>query len=112
VAGTFSTGEPGRKTRLQTIHGQCLGCSYHMTLSALAGTFGGIDIPICFAVFKINHQLELSRLFHGQVRRLRAFKDFVHVSGGAAVQVGTVSAISRETTRLSKFRCRLTAVCA
>ena len=38
---------------------RCHCVSYLMTLSALASTLGGIVRPICFAVFKIDHELEL-----------------------------------------------------
>jgi hypothetical protein len=37
VSGTFSAGEPGCKTRLQTIDGQCLGCSYRLAWIVIRG---------------------------------------------------------------------------
>jgi len=34
---------------------------------------------------EIDDKLELHRLLHGQVSRLRAFEDLVHVDGGATI---------------------------
>ena len=33
---------------------------------------------------EVDHQVELGRLFHGKIGRLRAFQDLVHVRGGVA----------------------------
>ena len=57
--------------------------SHHlMTLSARASTFGGIVRPICFAVLRLITELELRRLLHRQIGRLRALQDLVNVGGG------------------------------
>src|SRR5262249_23685736 len=51
------------------------------------------DLLCCF---QIDDELELCRLLDWQVRGLCAFQDFVHVSCGAAIQVGIAHAVEHE----------------
>ena len=76
---------------------------YLITLSALASTFGGIVSPICFAVFKIDHQLKLCRLLHGEIGRLGSLQDFVHIVGDAPVAVREVRSVVHEPTGIYSF---------
>src|SRR5437660_5854727 len=48
--------------------------------------------------FQINDEFKLRRLLYRQVCGLRAFQDFVDISGGAAVQVGNAHAVKHEAT--------------
>jgi hypothetical protein len=43
--------------------------------------------------FKIDDELELLRLLHGQVSRLRARQNLVHIDGAPTVQVGIAWAV-------------------
>src|SRR5262245_16476744 len=54
--------------------------------------------------YEIDHQLELRRLFHGQIDWLPSFEDFVHIDRGAPVQVGTVRPIGHKAAVFDKFR--------
>jgi hypothetical protein len=58
--------------------------------------------PICFSGFQIDDQLEFRWLFDGQIRRLGAFEDFVHVSGGAAVKVSEMDSVGHKSTVLDQ----------
>jgi hypothetical protein len=52
-----------------------------MTRCARESTFGGIVSPICLAVFRIDHELKLRRLFDRQVGGLGALENLVRVAG-------------------------------
>src|SRR5688572_20503583 len=45
---------------------------------------------------EIDHEVEAHRLLNGQVGRLRALEDLVHVSGGASKHVAEVPSIADE----------------
>src|SRR2546422_2250073 len=51
----------------------------------------------------IDHQLELRRLFHGQLSRLGAFQNLVDVSGSAPRQVSNAHAVGHEAPVFHKF---------
>ena len=59
-----------------------------ITLSARASTFGGIVRPICFAAFRLMINSNFVGCSTGKIGGLRAFKNLVHIRGGAPVQVG------------------------
>jgi hypothetical protein len=75
-----------------------------ITLSARTSTFGGIVRPICLAVFQIDDELEFLRLLNGEIRRLGAFQNLVHIGGGAPVQVRIVDAVEHKPTGFHKIR--------
>ena len=59
----------------QTSECKNLKLNHLITLSARTSTLGGIVKPICLAVFRSHHQLELRRLFHRQVGGLSTLED-------------------------------------
>jgi len=50
--------------------------------------------------FEIDDQLELGGLFDGEIGRLRAPEDFVHLDRSAPEQIGEIRAIAHQATRL------------
>src|SRR5215831_237071 len=60
--------------------------------------------------FEADNQLEFRRLFDRQIGGLCSLQDFVHVSGGAAVEIGQIHAVEHETASLhvlwSRVNCR------
>jgi hypothetical protein len=65
--------------------------------------FGGIVRPICFAVFRFDHQLKLGGLLDRQIGRLGAFEDLVDVGGDAPVAIREVRPISYESASIDTF---------
>ena len=53
--------------------------------------------------FQIDHQLELRRLLHGEIRGLGAFEDLVHIRGGAPIQIGNARRITHKPANVQKF---------
>ena len=52
-----------------------------MTLSALTSTLGGMVRPICFAVFRLITNSNFVGCSTGQIGRLGALEDLIHVVG-------------------------------
>ena len=74
-----------------------------MTRSALANTFGGIVSPICFAAFRLMMNSNFFGCSTGRSAGLGAFQYFVHVGGGAPVQVGNAHAVAHKPTGFHIF---------
>src|SRR6266511_5948084 len=51
----------------------------------------------------IDDQLELRRLLHREVSRVRPFQDLVHINGGAAIEICSVRAVAQEASSLDVF---------
>src|SRR5215467_12220404 len=56
-----------------------------------------------FGCFEIDHKLEFRRLFYGQISRLGALENLVHVNRSAPPQVETVRSVGHENTNLCNF---------
>ena len=67
-----------------------------MTRSARASTFGGIVRPICLAAFRLMMNSNFVGCSTGKIGGLCAFQDFVHIGGGAPVQVGNAHAVGHK----------------
>src|SRR5437762_3169031 len=70
---------------------------YRITLSARASTFGGIGC------FKVDDELKLLRLLDGEISRLCAFENFVHVGSGTPVLIDAIWPIGHQAARLHSF---------
>ena len=56
---------------------------------------------------EIDDELELVGCSTGKVGRLSAFENFVHVNGGAAVQIGDARPVRHQATDLHKLAFRV-----
>src|SRR5262249_40039600 len=54
--------------------------------------------------FEVDDQLKLRWLLDREIGGLGTFRDFVHISGGAAVQVGHAHAVGHKPPSFHKFR--------
>ena len=52
---------------------------------------------------EIDDQLELGRLLDGQIGRLGALQDLVHLRSGTPVQVSIVRSVGHETASVHRF---------
>src|SRR5438094_2660707 len=76
----------------------CAAPGFHLiTLSALSSTFDGIVRPICLAAFRLMMSSNFVGCSTGNSAGLVPFRIFVHIGGGAPVQVGKVHAVGHES---------------
>src|SRR5262249_26537939 len=86
----------------RSVNGAVRGCSasYLINLVARASTSGGMVTPICFAVFRFIHQLELGGLLYRQICRLGPLQNPVHEICDTPVLLGDVIPVRHETARI------------
>src|SRR4030095_6317979 len=82
-----STGRMAPRWRLRRAHGGTRAVSSLEQLVGASEHRAGDRQPKGLRRLEVDHKVELGWLFHGQVGRLGALEDLLHVAGGAAEEL-------------------------